>query len=48
MRTTLISRLDGLAEAWNEAEIALPSLSRWLEQFDAADQPIALRLLECM
>lgn len=48
MHTPLSSRLDVLAEAWNEAEIARPSLGRWLEQFDAADQPIALRLLECM
>lgn len=44
----LPSRLDGLAEAWNEAEIARPSLGRWIEQFQADDQPIALRLLECM
>ena len=41
-------RLDRLADAWNEAEIARPSLSRWIEQFSAEDQPIALRLLECM
>ena len=34
--------------AWNEAEITRPSLGRWIEQFAAADQPIALRLLECM
>ena len=44
----LAIRLDDLAEAWNEAEIARPSLGRWLEQFAAADQAIALRLLECM
>ena len=28
-------RLDRLADAWNEAEIARPSLSRWIEQFSA-------------
>ncbi|MFM7652402.1 MAG: hypothetical protein ACKO5M_05680, partial [Vulcanococcus sp.] len=44
----LNERLDVLSEAWNEAEIARPSLGRWLAQFDAPDQPIALRLLECM
>jgi len=48
MSAHLASRLDDLAEAWNEAEIARPSLGRWIEQFDAADQPIAVRLLECM
>jgi len=48
MPITLNERLDVLSEAWNEAEIARPSLGRWLAQFDAADQPIALRLLECM
>ncbi len=48
MRNPLAHRLDGLAEAWNEAEITRPSLDRWIEQFDAGDQPIALRLLECM
>lgn len=41
-------RLDELADAWNEAEIARPSLSRWIEQFPANEQAIALRLLECM
>ncbi len=48
MRTPLAHRLDGLAESWNEAEITRPSIGRWIEQFDAGDQPIALRLLECM
>jgi hypothetical protein len=48
MRDPLTSRLDELAEAWNEAEIARPSLGRWLEQFAPEDQPIAMRLLECM
>ncbi|MFM7652610.1 MAG: hypothetical protein ACKO5M_06790, partial [Vulcanococcus sp.] len=48
MSAHLTSRLDELAEAWNEAEIARPSLGRWLEQFAPEDQPIALRLLECM
>ena len=48
MPIALNERLDVLSEAWNEAEIARPSLGRWLAQFDAADQPIALRLLECM
>jgi hypothetical protein len=48
MRTPLASRLDQLAEAWNEAEIARPSLGRWIDQFAADDQAIALRLLECM
>ena len=48
MRNPLAHRLDGLAEIWNEAEITRPSLGRWIEQFDAGDQPIALRLLECM
>jgi len=41
-------RLDQLAEAWNEAEIARPSLGRWIDQFEAGDQAIALRLLDCM
>ena len=48
MPDPLASRLDELAEAWNEAEIARPSLGRWIEQFAADDQRIALRLLECM
>jgi hypothetical protein len=47
-RDGLSSRLDCLAEAWNEAEIARPSLGRWLDQFVQEDQAIALRLLECM
>ena len=48
MTDPLAARLDHLAEAWNEAEIARPSLGRWMAQFAPADQPIALRLLECM
>jgi len=48
MSDPLASRLDQLAEAWNEAEIARPSLGRWLDQFAPSDQAIALRLLECM
>lgn len=44
----LEGQLDQLAEAWNEAEIARPSLDRWIGQFAASDQPIALRLLQCM
>lgn len=40
-------KLDQLAEAWNAAEIARPSLGRWIDQFDAGDQAIALRLLDC-
>ena len=48
MRNPLANRLDQLAEAWNEAEIARPSLGRWIEQFAPADQTIALKLLECM
>ena len=48
MSDPLALRLDQLAAAWNEAEISRPSLGRWLDQFDAADQAIALRLLECM
>ena len=48
MSDPLAVRLDQLAEAWNEAEISRPSLRRWLEQFEAADQAIALKLLECM
>jgi hypothetical protein len=48
MPIALNARLDALSEAWNEAEIARPSLGRWIGQFDAAEQPIALRLLECM
>lgn len=48
MPIALNERLDVLSEAWNEAEIARPSLGRWLAQFAAADQPIALKLLECM
>jgi len=45
---SLSGKLDHLAEAWNEAEISRPSLGRWIEQFEAADQAIGLRLLECM
>ena len=48
MHAPLPSKLDALAEAWNEAEIARPSLGCWIEQFPVSDQPIALRLLECM
>lgn len=48
MRDRLASRLDTLADAWNEAEITRPSMGRWIEQFEPEDQPIALRLLECM
>jgi len=48
MPIALDERLDELAEAWNEAEISRPSLGRWIGQFDAAEQPIALRLLQCM
>ena len=48
MSDPLADRLDHLAEAWNEAEIARPSLGRWMAQFAPEDQPIALRLLECM
>jgi hypothetical protein len=48
MSDGLAQKLDQLAEAWNEAEISRPSLGRWIEQFPAADQSIALRLLECM
>ena len=48
MRNPLAHRLDGLAETWNEAEITRPALGRWIKQFHAGDQPIALRLLECM
>ena len=42
------ARLDRLALHWNEAEIPRPSLDRWLAQFEADDQGIALRLLECI
>ena len=48
MPDPLSLRLDQLAAAWNEAEISRPSLGRWLAQFEAGEQPIALRLLECM
>jgi len=48
LSSRLSARLDQLAEAWNEAEIARPSLGRWIAQFAEADQAIALRLLECM
>jgi len=48
MPIALDERLDELAEAWSEAEISRPSLGRWIGQFDAAEQPIALRLLQCM
>ena len=47
MTDKLNRKLDQLAEAWNAAEIARPSLGRWLDQFDAGDQAIALRLLDC-
>ena len=36
MSSQLNARLDQLAEAWNEAEIARPSLGRWIEQFAEA------------
>lgn len=48
MNTALRSRLDQLVAAWKEAEISRSSLLRWMEQFGAEDQAIALRLLECM
>ena len=48
MTPDLARHLDQLAEAWNEAEISRPSLSRWLEQFAAEERPIALRLLDCI
>ena len=48
MSAHLTSRLDELDEAWSEAEIARPSLARWIEQFAPEDQAIALKLLECM
>jgi len=48
MADLLAPRLDPRAVAWHEAEISRPSLGRWLAQVDTADQPIALRLLECM
>ena len=48
MTDSLQAQLDQLAEAWNEAEISRPSLSRWMGQFEASDQAIALRLLTCM
>lgn len=46
--TSTQARLDQLASQWNEAEIPRPSLDRWLTQFEADDQSIALRLLECI
>lgn len=46
--TSTQARLDQLASQWNEAEIPRPSLDRWLAQFEADDQSIALRLLECI
>jgi len=48
MTDGLQPKLDQLAEAWNEAEISRPSLGRWMAQFAASDQEVALRLLECM
>ena len=41
-------RLRRLAEAWNEAEISESAIHRWMDQFPVDDQPIAMRLLECM
>lgn len=46
--TALQAQLDGLAKAWNEAEISRPSLGRWMAQFPEPDQAIALRLLQCI
>ena len=48
MNVSQQSRLDQLADAWNEAEISRPSLQRWIDQFQPEEQPIALKLLECM
>ena len=41
-------QLERLSNTWNEPEINLTSIQRWLTQFPADDQPIAIRLLECM
>ncbi len=41
-------QLEHLSNAWNEPEINLTAIKRWLEQFPVNDQPIAIRLLECM
>ena len=48
MDVELHSRLDQLADGWNEAEISRASLGRWIDQFQPQEQPIALKLLECM
>ncbi|MFZ9849056.1 MAG: phosphoribosyltransferase-like protein [Vulcanococcus sp.] len=48
MSLPLQSQLDQLADAWNEAEISRPSLSRWMEQFPPEEHSIALQLLTCM
>jgi hypothetical protein len=41
-------QLQSLSHAWNEPEISLSAIQRWLTQFPAEDQAIAIRLLECM
>ena len=41
-------QLERLSNSWNEPEINLTAIERWLGQFPVDDQPIAIRLLECM
>ena len=41
-------QLLSLSHAWNEPEISLSAIQRWLTQFPTEDQAIAIRLLECM
>lgn len=41
-------RIERLGEAWNEEEITLAAIHRWVGQFPAEDQATAIRLLECM
>ena len=41
-------RIERLAEAWNEEEITLAAIHRWVEQFSPEDHGTAIRLLECM
>ena len=41
-------QLERLSNAWNEPEINLTAIKRWVGQFPVDDQPIAIRLLECM
>ena len=40
--------IETLSARWNEPEISSSSVLHWLEQFEASDHAIALKLLDCM